>query len=92
MNNCTAFRGVRRNLKRGVTKIGRDQQGVREGDVPEARKPSGAVPFKDIISLRNKQDSTNKLASVILLGFFYHKQFTYVVYIYFSVVVTMNQC
>ena len=26
---------------------------VREGDVPEARKPSNAVPFEDIISLRN---------------------------------------
>ena len=56
------FRGVRRILKRGLH-IGKDQigGGGDRGDGPllrEARKPSGAVPFEDIISLRNQQDST----------------------------------
>ena len=56
-------RGVRRILKRWVTyRKGSNRGRVREGDVPppprESRKPSGAVPFEAIISLRNQQDST----------------------------------
>ena len=55
-------RGVRRILKGGLH-VGRGQLGGGCGrgmwPLPrEARKPSGAVPFEDIISLRNQQGST----------------------------------
>ena len=63
----------------------------------EALKPSDAIPFEDIISLRN-QDSTfsNKLASVILLGFSSTNNLHTCTSTWstskFSVEVTMNQC
>ena len=60
-----AVKGVRRILKRGVTyRKGSTSGGGGGGGgecapLPrEARKPSGAEPFEDIISLRNQQDST----------------------------------
>ena len=60
MVNCS--KGAYAGFRKGGLHIGRDQLAGGGGECAplprEARKPSGAEPFEDIISLRNQQDST----------------------------------